>query len=61
MDDENDMMRTNTQFVEYADDDAVKEANEKYQADMDAAAKARFAEAQLEDDDEDNIDLDHDD
>ena len=30
MDDENDMMRTNTQFVEYADDEAVKEANEKY-------------------------------
>ena len=60
MDDENDMMRTNTQFVEYADDEAVKEANEKYQADMDAAAKARFAEAQLQDDDEDNIDLDQD-
>ena len=55
MDDENDMLKTNTQFVEYADDEAVKEANDKYKADMDAAARARFAE---DEDDEDTLDLD---
>ncbi len=45
--------------MEYADDEAVKEANDKYKADMDAAARARFAEEQDdEDDDEDTLDLD---
>ena len=60
MEDEGDMMRTNTQFVQYADDDAVKEANEKYQADLDAAARARFAEAAEDDDEEEEelLDLD---
>ena len=58
MDDESDVMRTNTQFVQYADDDAVKEANEKYQADLDAAARARFAEAEDDEDDDETLDLD---
>ena len=58
MEDESDAFKTNTQFVQYADDDAVKEANEKYKADMDAAARARFAEA--DDDDEEEVDLDSD-
>ena len=58
MDDESDAFRTSTQFVQYADDDAVKEANEKYKADMDAAARARFAEADDDDDEEEALDLD---
>jgi len=59
MEDEGDGFRTSTQFVQYADDDAVKEANEKYKADMDAAARARFAEGDDdEDDEEEALDLD---
>ena len=60
MDDENDAFRTNTQFVEYADEDAVREANDKYKADIDAAARARFAEQDDddEDDEEELVDLD---
>ena len=36
MDDENDVFKTSTRFVEYADEDAVKEANEEF--------KRRFAD-----------------
>ena len=46
MDDENPMFRTNTQFADFADDDAVREANEQYHAEQklsaEAAARAKF-------------------
>lgn len=51
MDDEKDAFRTSTRFVEYADEDAVKEANEEF--------KKRFSKTDDDDDeDEEEIDLD---
>ena len=52
MDDENDVFKTSTRFVEYADEDAVKEANEEF--------KRRFADDGDDEDDEDaeEVDLD---
>ena len=63
MDDENPMFRTNTQFADFADEDAVREANEKYEAEkkMTAEERARQAfEDSLVDDEEENIQLDDD-
>ena len=51
MDDERDAFRTSTQFVEYADEEAVKEAQEEF--------KRRMAEAD-EDEENEAIDLDGD-
>ncbi len=56
MDDENPMFRTNTQFANFADDDAVKEAQEKWEADqkLTAEEKARMAYEDALADDEDD-------
>lgn len=55
MDDENPMFRTNTQFVNFADEDAVREAQEKWEADkkLTAEERARKAFEEALEDDED--------
>ena len=60
MDDENPMFRTNTHFADFADEDAVREAQEKFEADqkMTAEERARKAFEDSLEDDEESIELD---
>lgn len=58
MDDENPMFRTNTQFADFADDDALREKYEEEMKLSDEERARRAFEDSLEDDDEENIQLD---
>ena len=64
MDDENPMFRTNTQFADFADEEQVREYNEKYEAEkkMTAEERARqaFEDSLADDEDEESIQLDGD-
>jgi hypothetical protein len=60
MDDENPMFRTNTHFAKFQDEDQIREAQEKYEAEknMSAEEKARkIMEEALWEDDEKIADL----
>lgn len=57
MEDENPMFRTNTQFANFADEDAVREAQAKFEEDQKLTAEERarkMFEDSLNDDEEDN-------